>query len=244
MKPLQPRGLDRRRVAKLITETKSESCLGDRIEALSRHFVGHPYQSNPLIGSADTSEVFVVSLDGFDCVTYLETVLALSLSSDVDEFAEWLRKIRYEEGRIQWERRNHYMTSWLRNNGRAGIIKPIIMPGVPIVSRERILNVVPGLAARRVSVKSVPKKAVSRLTRHLQSGDVIFFASTRKHLDVFHVGIVVRDGERTLMRHASRSRGGVVEQELSEFLLANRMSGVIVARPREIAPQAATQSGL
>ncbi len=34
------------------------------------------------------------------------------------------------------------------------------------------------------------------------------------------------------MRHASRSRGFVVEQELSEFLKANRMAGVIVARPR------------
>src|SRR5216683_2572545 len=31
---------------------------------------------------------------------------------------------------------------------------------------------------------------------------------------------------------AARSRGFVVEQELSEFLKANRMAGVIVARPR------------
>src|SRR5713101_1224879 len=59
-----------------------------------------------------------------------------------------------------------------------------------------------------------------------------FFVSTRKHLDVFHAGIIVCDGNRVLMRHASRSRGFVVEQELSEFLKANRMAGVIVARPR------------
>ena len=35
------------------------------------------------------------------------------------------------------------------------------------------------------------------------------------------------------MRHASRSQGGVVEQELSSFLKANRMAGVILARPVE-----------
>jgi len=44
---------------------------------------------------------------------------------------------------------------------------------------------------------------------------------------------VLRDGERLLMRHASRSQGGVVEQELSSFLKTNRMAGVILARPVE-----------
>ena len=37
---------------------------------------------------------------------------------------------------------------------------------------------------------------------------------------------------KVLMRHASRSQGGVVEQELTEFLKANRMAGVIVVRPQ------------
>jgi Protein of unknown function (DUF1460) len=60
---------------------------------------------------------------------------------------------------------------------------------------------------------------------------LIFFASTRKHLDVFHAGIIVRDRDKVLMRHASRSQGGVVEQELNGFLKANRMTGVIVVRP-------------
>ena len=105
------------------------------------------------------------------------------------------------------------------------------MPAVPIVSRERVLNVVPGLAARRTRVRCVPKRAVPRLAKYLQSGDLIFFVSTRKNLDVFHAGIIVRDGKSIRMRHASRSQGLVVEQELGEFLKANRMAGVIVVRP-------------
>ena len=67
----------------------------------------------------------------------------------------------------------------------------------------------------------------------LQTGDLIFFASIRKNLDIFHCGIIVRDGKRILMRHASRSSGGVVEQNFDEFLKANRMAGVIVVRPVE-----------
>jgi hypothetical protein len=229
-------------VAQLLSETKYDRCAGSRIDVLSRHFLGHSYKPNPLIGSADTAEVFTASLDGFDCVTYLETVVALARASNVDDFIEWLRKIRYERGRIQWERRNHYMTLWIRNNVRNGIVRPVSMPAVPILTMERVLNVVPGLAAQRTRVKCVPKRAVPRLEPHLQSGDLIFFVSTRKYLDVFHAGIIVRDGKRVFMRHASRSQGYVVEQELSEFLKANRMTGVIVVRPQAVTRRIAVGS--
>ena len=242
MKHAQPRGLSRRRVEQLLSATKYDRSAGGRIDVLSRHFVGHSYKPNPLIGSADTVEVFTASLDGFDCVTYIETIVALARASNVDDFTEWLRKIRYERGRIQWERRNHYMTLWIRNNVREGIIRPVSMPTVPIVSRERVLNVVPGLAAQRTRVRCVPKPAVPRLEQHLQTGDLIFFASTHKNLDVFHAGIIVRDGKQVFMRHASRSRGGVVEQELSEFLKANRMAGVVVVRPQAVTRRVAVSS--
>jgi cell wall-associated NlpC family hydrolase len=227
----QPRGLNRRRVEHLLSKAKGDRSTASRIEFLSHQFLGQSYEPNPLIGSADTAEVFSASFEGFDCVTYIETVLALALASNVDDFTEWLRKIRYEGGRVEWERRNHYTTLWIRNNAREGIIRPVSMSAVPTLTIERILNVVPGLAPQRIRVKCVPKRAVPRLERYLQTGDLIFFASTRKNLDVFHAGIIVR-GENVSMRHASRSKGAVVEQELSDFLDANRMTGVIVMRPQ------------
>jgi len=234
MKHPQPRGFSRRRVQELLSKAKSEHSTAGRVEAFARSFLGYPYQSNPLSGSADTPEVFSASFDGFDCVTYIETVLALARASSVDDFIEWLRKIRYERGSIQWARRNHFMTQWLRNNGREGVVRSNPMRALPIISRERVLNGVPGLAARRTRLKCVPKSAVRRLAPHLQTGDLICFASTRKSLDVFHAGIIVLDRKRILMRHASRSAGIVVEQELSEFLKSNRMAGVIVARPQQV----------
>ena len=227
----QPPGLNRRGVESLLSKTKSAHSAPSRIEFFSRHFLGRSYEPNPLIGSASTAEVFSASFDGFDCVTYIETVIALALASNVNDFTEWLRKIRYERGRIKWERRNHYMTRWIRNNVREGIIRPISMPSVPTLTRDRVLNVVPGLAPQRTRVKCVPKRELPRLEQYLQTGDLIFFASTRKHLDVFHAGIIVRD-KKVAMRHASRSQGAVVEQALSDFLDANRMSGVIVMRPQ------------
>src|SRR5216683_5920569 len=242
MKHADPRSLNRRRVEQLLSKTKNDDSAASRIDFLSRQFLGHPYKPNPLIGSADTAEVFTASFDGFDCVTYIETVVALARASNVDDFTEWLRKIRYERGRIQWERRNHYMTQWIRNNVREGVVKPVSMPAVPTLSRERVLNVVPGLDPQRARVKSVPKPAVPRLVRYLQNGDLIFFASTRKNLDMFHAGIIVRDGKKVSMRHASRSQGGVIEQELSEFLKANRMAGVVVVRPQPVTRRIAVSS--
>ena len=234
MQHAQPRHLSRRRVEQLLAKVRSHGSAGSRIEILTRHFLGLPYQSNPLVGSADTPEVFTVSFDDFDCVTYVETVLALTLSATVDEFIESLRRIRYRDGRIDWKRRNHYMTAWIRSNARAGAVRQLRSRDVTEVVKERTLDVVPGLSPVRARFSCVPRRAIVKLERHLQTGDLIFFASVRKHLDVFHCGVLVRSDGRVLLRHASRSRGGVVEQELNDFLKANRMAGVIIARPREL----------
>jgi hypothetical protein len=229
----QARDLIHRQVNQLLSAVGREVSIENRINVLSQRLLGYPYRTNPLIGSPDTREVFTSSLDGFDCVTYIETVLALARAGSVDDFIEWLRKIRYEQGRIEWKRRNHYMTTWIRNNVRAGIIRRVSTPTLPMLSKERVLNVVKGLAVRRIRVRCAPKRAVPRLAAYCQTGDLVFFVSTRRNLDVFHAGILVRDGESVIMRHASRSQGAVVNQNLSEFIKANRMAGVILARPQE-----------
>jgi cell wall-associated NlpC family hydrolase len=241
-KQAQPRGLSRRRIEQLLSAAKHDRSLDRRIEVISRAFLGRPYKTNPLIGSADSPEVFTVSLDGFDCVTYIETVLALALASNAESFVAWLRKIRYERGRIQWERRNNYMTGWIRNNTSSGIIKPVSIAAIPALRKQRVLNTVVGLAPQRARMKCVPKRAIPRLAPHLQTGDLIFFVSTRNNLDIFHAGIIVRDGKVLRMRHASRSQGAVVEQQLSEFLKSNRMAGIIVVRPHAVARRATVSS--
>ncbi len=233
MKHAQPLDLSRRRVQQLLAETKAIESAGARMEQISRTFLNCPYTADLLIGSAQTPEAFAVSLDGFDCVTYIETVLALSQAAKADEFVDLMRRIRYEGGRIQWNRRNHYMSVWIRNNLKAGLVRKISAP-VPHISKNRLLDMVPGLPAFRTRFACIPKRNLPRLSNRLKTGDLVFFASTRPHLDIFHCGILVWNSGRLLVRHASRSQGAVVEQELSEFLKKNRMAGVIVVRPVEL----------
>jgi hypothetical protein len=232
MKVVAPKGITRREVGLLLRTVAKQAAIADRIEALSRRFIGYPYQTDPLIGSADRAEVFTASLYRFDCVTYIETIMALARASNFDEFADSLRCVRYDGGRIDWRWRNHYIARWIRNNLREQMLKSIALRAVPTVSSERVLNVVEGLPAQRARMKWVPKRAFLRLKPHLKTGDLIFFVSTRKHLDVFHAGIIKRDADALLMRHAARSRGGVIEEKLGDFLKANRMAGVMVARPQ------------
>jgi hypothetical protein len=124
------------------------------------------------------------------------------------------------------------MTFWIRNNVGAGMIRTVSPPGRRI-SKDRVLNTVPDLAPVRSRFRCIPKGWMSRIAERLHTGDLIFFVSTRPHLDVFHCGIIIRDAGRLLLRHASRSRKSVVDQELSDFLRNNRMAGVILARPAE-----------
>jgi hypothetical protein len=225
-----PVGLDLVRLRSLLSRIDRSESLGQRIERASRPLLGRPYLVHPLIGSADAPEVFTVSLDGFDCVTYVETTLGLALARTPAQFVTRVRRIRYREGRVGGAWRNQYRTGWIRNNVRAGFLARVALP-TPSVARARTLDAVPGLPPRRVRVRCLPKRGFWRVRDAVRTGDVIGFASTRRNLDVFHAGILLWSGDELRLRHASRSWGRVVEQDLAGFLSGNAMAGVIVVRP-------------
>jgi cell wall-associated NlpC family hydrolase len=227
-----PEDLDRVQVDGVLRHVRGVDRVADRIGAISGMFMGRPYVECPLGGSPGGREPFRAGLDGFDCVTYIESVLALAVSRDSNDFADQLCRIRYVNGVLDWSARNHYMTGWIRENVRSGLLIDRIR-GSGLVERERILDVVEGLKPRRVRVRSLPKREFIRQFRSLRSGDLVFFASTRRHRDVFHCGVAVVDGVTVLLRHAARSQGRVVEQTMNSFLNANRMTGVMLVRARE-----------
>jgi len=204
--------------------------LAERMDRVSARLLGRPYVENPLGGGPGRPETLRVSLSGFDCVTYVETVLALARSRDSEEFLRTLRRIRYRGGRPAWSTRNHYMTGWARENAARGLVHDLTL-GPETAVRERTLSMVPGIPARKARVRCFPKALLCRIGPRLATGDLVLFASTRRRLDVFHVGLLVRTGAGLRLRHAARSAGRVVEQPLAEFAAARRMAGLIVLRP-------------
>jgi hypothetical protein len=232
VKAPRPRDLDAAAVRGLLSRVDPRQPLAGRIETLGRALLGRPYVNFPLIGSAQEPEVFTASLAGFDCVTFVESVLALALSATPARFADHLRRIRYAGGRVDWKARNHYTTTWLRHNARARFVRPVRLPA-PTVTRARRLSVVPGYPVRRIQIACVPKDRFWRVRGAVRTGDIVTFVSTRSNLDIYHLGFAVWEGEELKLLNAARSKGCVLNQPLAEFLAVNRMAGLIVARPTE-----------
>jgi len=107
-------------------QADSTRSIGALMQALGHHFRGRPY----LDGTLDTgsTESLVVRLDGFDCVTFIETTLALARGVAAGDttyagFARRLAEQRYRGGTLQgYCSRLHYFTEWLTDNEKKGIV--------------------------------------------------------------------------------------------------------------------------
>jgi hypothetical protein len=103
--------------------------------AISKSFQGRPYVAHTLDGNE--TEQLVVNFRAFDCTTFLETTLALSLArhqllneQDSVQFDRVFRRnlttIRYRNGAINgFASRLHYFSEWLIDNEQKGILEDI-----------------------------------------------------------------------------------------------------------------------
>ncbi|MGF7216289.1 hypothetical protein GGR92_002454 [Spirosoma lacussanchae] len=114
---------------------------------VGKQLIGKPYVANTL--DLNATEQLVVNVDAFDCTTYLETVLALSLArfelsakatpAQLERsFQQYLTQLRYRNGRIDgYASRLHYFSDWLRDNERKGLLTDVSreLPGAMSVAK-------------------------------------------------------------------------------------------------------------
>jgi len=194
------------------------------------------YQANTLIGGPRRKEVFVVRADAFDCVTFCEVVLAAALARDLPAFETSLRRIRYQHGDVKWDERNHYFADWSRRAVENNICRPVAME--PSVTIEKTVNW-RSLGKRHMSLAVIPRATFMANKNLLASGDVIGFVSRRPNLDFYHTGLVAfGKGGEVMLRHASRSRGRVVDGRIDAFVAVNRVQYVTVVRAADTADTA------
>lgn len=229
-KTAPPVELDTLAAGRLLDELRDTQDFTARIDHISARFLGSPYLENPLGGGPTAKEVLRISLAGFDCVTYMETALAFAAARTVKEFIAIMRRLRYANGQVDWYHRNHYMLDWAKHNEARGAMQNITA-GPETVSITRTLALINELPAKLATFNCFPKRQLARVQSRIETGDLILFASTRKWLDVFHTGILIRSANDLLLRHATRGAGKVIEQRLKDFLAAHRMSGFMLLRP-------------
>jgi hypothetical protein len=220
----------------ILRQLRRERDVAARAHAVARSLVGHPYVASALIGGPDQPEQLVVDLAGFDCVTFVENVLALARARSVGAYVDQLVALRYHHGRIAWRQRNHYFHDWLqRNTARGAVHLDTAGPGSHLVNAR--LAILDGLPARQVRFAAVAPRNVLRAAPRIAGGSVVSFVSTRaRQLDFCHTGLLFWEpaadatAERLMLYHATRLLGGVVAEPLARFLHRVKTRGLVFAR--------------
>jgi hypothetical protein len=229
---LRPAEAVETRIAGLITAAQSKGSISARIDFISAALLGTRYYAHSLIGSPRKPEQFVVRDDGFDCITFCETVLAAAIVESRDEFDSVLRAVRYHDGVVTWYERNHYFFEWGRHNTENKVCKPVDMAGS--IEIKKNVSWDRALGRRRFAIRVIPRAVFLRNKSALANGDIIGFVSQRSNLDYFHVGfIALGNGGQLVLRHASKSRGRVLDEPMEPFLAFNRVHYVTLLRPQE-----------
>lgn len=193
-----------------------DSRMGKVMVETARLFLGIPYVPGTL---EKEEESLVVKFDGFDCATFVDTVLALSrsllLSRDKtaipNTFVEELSNIRYKNGRSDsFLDRLHYTTQWIAENERTGRVRDIseelggnkrtINFGQMSedMKKDRRFGSRPETVARMKEYEAVlsktpqcyiPTEKIESILDKLRPGDIICFVARRPDLDTVHVSV-------------------------------------------------------
>jgi hypothetical protein len=246
-------------MARAAAERMDTMPIGEIVIRVGRPFVGEPYTPQTL--ELPGPERVVVNLREFDCVTYVESVLALARlirerRSSFGEFTEELRRIRYRDGRLDgYPSRLHYFSEWIADNARRGLVRDITaeLGGRPVAEpvnfMSRNADAYPKLVEepafveeiRRVEERltglsrhAIPQREIGAVADRIRNGDVIATTSTVRGLDIAHTGFAIWIDGRLHLMHAPLV-GRVLE--ISERPLAERIlridgqDGLLVARP-------------
>ncbi|MBL7817490.1 MAG: DUF1460 domain-containing protein [Saprospiraceae bacterium] len=243
------------------------------VVAMGSTFIGNPYPK----ANADTSrrtvtgqvvlqpiqkEVLVVNLKKFDCVTFVESMIALTQTQrdsfkSFDLFKKKLTQVRYRNAQIDYAARLHYFSDWLYENEQHGILTNITKD----IGGERFHKIVNYMSTKRdtfygnmadpttfntmkeieknITLREkwyIPKEKVAAIESKLKEGDIIGITNITEGMDMAHAGIVIFVSGRAHLLHASSQFQQVVISDvpLVDYLKRNKLqTGIMVGRLKE-----------
>lgn len=233
--------------------------LGEVAVALGTRLQGTAYVAGIL--DAPAVETLTAPLDRFDCVLFVESVLAMArgIVSGDTTYAGYLANVeaqRYRGGTMDgYGSRLHYFSEWIDDNAARGLAEDVTAdaPGhaaytrrvgfmsahpdrYPHLSDPAALEAVRAAEARvNATPRSyVPKNHARTAYAAIQPGDVIATTTNVNGLDVSHVGFATKAADGTVgFLHASPQGGVKTSPALAAYLGSNRaQTGIFIVRPR------------
>jgi cell wall-associated NlpC family hydrolase len=246
--------------------TDPRAPLGSAVARAGELALGTPYEAHTLErylaeGGRPADEPLTLRVTVFDCVTLVESAIALARTARApdpgwERFATEVERMRYRGGlRRGYASRLHYFSEWIVDGAGRGLLREIgsTVGGVPdprplrfmTVHRASYAALADGETFRHVGLREraldevprhvVPADRIHAAARRLRAGDVLAFATGIEGLDVTHTGVAHLDRSGTLgVLHAPLS-GGVVERpvgSIERYVAGLRgCTGLLVARP-------------
>lgn len=233
-----------------------------RVEAFGRCFLETPYAAGTL--EHDSEEALTVNLDELDCTTFVENVMALAITggerrSSWRDFLYNLRNIRYRGGEVNgYASRLHYISDWVVDNVHRGNFNEVTnrfsdaqyeVKTLDFMSANRQLYPALSDSAAYAEIKSaeigyrnhrypiIKTKSIGKAAKtFLKPGDIVALTTSKKGLDVSHMGIIVFEGGEPHLMHASSKSGKVIVDKLplGEYMQKNRsLTGIRIFRLKE-----------
>jgi hypothetical protein len=218
--------------------------LGPRAIRVGELAIGTPYEPNTLEayikagGDPKGLEPLIVSLMEFDCVTLVESCLAVARATDDgsrptwDKFSREVERMRYRHGKREgYTSRLHYFSEWISDGEKRGLVKNLgqELGGTNDTRPLRFMTEhrasYPALADDQVFAKIgemekslddnprwvIATSNIPEIQDKIQTGDVLAFATAIPGIDVTHAAFAYRGNDGILrVLHAPLS-GGAVE---------------------------------
>jgi hypothetical protein len=239
-------------------QTLADQPMAEIMQSISEYFLGNPYQENLLDKTKE--EKLVITLKGFDCVLFVETVLAIARGIAIKDYS-YERLVKNIENQRYWHgemagycSRLHYFSSWIADNDKRGNVKDIAqdLGGIPLNKKLNFMsqhrNSYPQIAndqssyqclvdvenrINQLKINYIPQAKIRSIYSQLQPGDIIAVATDIKGLDVTHTGLVYRNDDGNIgFIHASPAGKVTIAYDLSRYISRVENSiGILVARP-------------
>ncbi|MDJ0554568.1 MAG: DUF1460 domain-containing protein [Microcoleaceae cyanobacterium MO_207.B10] len=241
-----------------IKQNLAEASMAEIMQAIADYFIGTPYKAGLLDKS--NQESLVITLDGFDCVLFVETVLAMARGIAMEDysyltFINNIRNQRYWKGEMDgYCSRLHYFSEWIADNQRRGNVRDI---GVKL-GGERVKKQLffmsknrwdyPQIASNdanyqcivsmednisKLKINYIPYYKIRSIYGQLKPGDIIAVATEINGLDVTHTGLVYRNSDGNIgFIHASPAGKVTVAYDLERYIWnVESAIGILIARP-------------
>ena len=235
--------------------------MNELVVETGKYFLGTPYVNFTL--EVREPEELIVNLRELDCVTFVETTVALARcikagNYDFGYYCETLRNLRYRNGELyDFTSRLHYFSDWIADNEGMGLVQDLtagfggeaypvkvnMMSTKPNNYRQLKANPEMVPVIKEIEENIISKRVMAYIPReradstgNLIASGCIVGTTTGWQMDITHCGFLVHQDGKPYFMHASSLDKKVVITEISlqEYLESKKtMNGFMAVEVLE-----------